>query len=501
MASATARNGRPGGAASGGWPAPIVTLLVGAAIYVPAAAWVALAPRTAPAPAALVAAASVVGLVEFVLAATFALAAAHPPAWWRPGAALAVAAAGALAAATASVFSAWGVLGAGVAAAIAARAGETLGRHLAPVLALPRDDTSGDWSRQAPETRRIVLELWLLAALAAAVVPSNPALIAALGLAAAAGMLLITGAKLSSVQRLAAQDGVRWSAADLALAWRGAATLALGVVAVAVWLPSLPPLLSLRFVHLIANALDLLFRPVARHHAVVGHSSARVPPLVSVSGGGRAAHGSSAGRAATNGQPARHRSNPLSRLSALLTAVFELRNLLPVLAVPVILLIAAIGVVRALRAYGGDWRGALAHLWAALTGLFGFWRWFAGPGDLRRAAAPRPDDVAVFPAAPSAGRSVVGGFGARRAVRAAYRRFLRDARVSGQERSAAETPADFARRLEPVLQGGAGAAADLTQAYEEARFSDHAIGRQSLPWVRQALARAVAALRRAGRRG
>lgn len=502
MGSAIAKGGVPEGAPSAGWLAPAVTLLIATAIYVPAAAWVALAPKTAPAPLALVVAAAAVGLVEFVLAATFVLGAAHAPAWWRPGAAVAVVAAGALATWTAPVFSAWGVLGAAVGVGIAARAGETLGRHLAPALALLADDTSGDWSRQAPETRRIVLELWLLAALAAAMVPSGPGLIAALGLTAAAGMLLITGAKLSSVQRLAAQDGIRWPAADLALAWRGAATLALGVVVVALWLPPLPPLLSLRFVHLIGSALDLLFRPVAGHSAPAGNATAHVPPLVSVSGGGGPAHGPSAGHSPSARPPASHHVNPLARLASALTALFELRNLLPVLAVPVVLLIAVIGVLRALRAYGGDWRGALAHLWAALAGIFGFWRWLAGPGDLRQARAPQPGEVAVFAVGPAAGRPALGGwFGVRQAVRAAYRRFLRDAKASGREREAAETPAGFARRLGPVLQGGAKAAGDLTRAYEEARFSDHVIGRQRLPWVRQALAHAVEALRRAGRHG
>ncbi len=500
MASATTEGGRPEGRSPAGWLAPAVMLLVATALYAPAAAWAVLGPRTAPSPLALVAAAAAVGLIEFVLAATFALDAANPPAWWRPGAAVAVLAAAALITFTAPAFSIWGVFGAVAALGVAARAAETLGRHLAPALALAADDTSGDWSRQAPETRRIVLELWLLAALAAAAVPSGPALIASLGLSAASGMVLITGAKLSSVQRLAALDGVRWTAADLALAWRGAATLALGVVAVALWLPSFPPVLSLRFVHLVGGALDVLLRPVARHGALAGHPAGHAP-LVSLSGAGGGAHGHAAG-AASRPRSARSHPGPLAGLSSLLTGLFELRNLLPVLAVPIILLVAAIGVSRALRAYGGDWRAAVAHLWAALAGIFAFWRWLAAPGDLRPARAPAPGEVAAFaPSPPTAQRRAGGWLGARQAVRAAYRRFLVDARASGQARAPAETPADFAHRLGPVLQGGAGAAGDLTQAYEEARFSDHRIGRQRLPWVRQALARALDALRSAGRHG
>ena len=106
----------------------------------------------------------------------------------------------------------------------------------------------------------------------------------------------------------------------------------------------------------------------------------------------------------------------------------------------------------------------------------------------REARGPR-SGAAVGGQRPAAG--LAGLMDPRRVIRASYRRFLRSAASAGRARATAETPAGYADRIEEFLGADASHARALTAAYEEARYSDHALGAPLATRARDAVGRLV----------
>jgi hypothetical protein len=465
---------------------PALLVLLAGSGYVFGLAWAHLRAQEAPPPLAVGAVLVVVGALAFSQAATVALDPARPPEWWRPAVAALVVAAGAVLVLLAPVHTAWSLLPAGGLAALAARAGETVGAHLASAVQLPRDDAVGDWSRQAPETRRIVLETWALAAAAAAFAVQGTGLTAGLGLVALGGLALAAGSHVQALRRLAASEGFLWEWADAAAALRGAALLIAVVLAVALAVPAVPALVPRGIPDAIRLLLHLLFRhgqrvPAPRRAAPqatgpAAHAGLGIPLPGAFAGEGGVSPG-------------------FMRFFAV-----DIQGWLFLLVGMAVLAVALVQYLRFARDIGGDWLEPLRRLWAALWGFLAFWRWMEvrSPGGQGR-RAPAPGALAAA-SAPGAVEAPLGLLDPRRAVRASYRRLLRQAAASGLSREPGDTPARFAAVLAPAAGEAAADVADLTRTYEEARYSHHPVPRRVVPVVRAALDRILHVLVRRGPR-
>lgn len=464
----------PPGAA---WVLPALGLLQGGTAYVLAAAWRHLYPHAAPPPGVVVAGALVVTAVACSLAVSFALHPAKPTEWWRPALALLCAATALPAVLTAPGHLVPVAVAAVALMALAARGGETVGRHLAPALAVPGDDPHGDWAAQGPETRRLVLETWVCAALAAAAV-HGPAATAALVLSALGGLTLTAGVALGAADRPDGPtgEGFTWEAPERAAAWRGAAALGGAAVLLAALIPALPPLRSPRLYGWLPAALAWLLRPTPRRLAAARHllplpSGTPAAPLPFTAGAG-------AGR---------------TTAAIHLGDIGAHRLVIGVIAAVLLLLLVE------LLAWRPEFRAAIGRLGRSLVAAIRWrqlWRslWLWG----RREPAWNPPSGAD-PGGPERVGHRPGGLATltdpRLAVRAAYRRYLRAAHAAGHGRAPAESPAAHLRRLGPLLEHAAPDARALTAGYQEARFSAHPIPAAGLPGLRAALRRLLRLLR------
>lgn len=463
---------RPG-SAGGAWLPPALLCLLGGSTYLLAHAWGRLLPASAPAPWALVVAAVTVGAVAFALALGFALHPAAPPSWWRPAVALLALIAGGAAALTAAGHHLPATGAAILITLFAARTAETVARHLAPALQLPGDYGQGDWSRQGAETRRIVLEVWVVCALAGAV--GGGAAAAGLALAGAGGLALAAGARLDALRRAAAAGEIAFAPQDRTAVTRTAALVALAALGLASVLPGLPPLRSRAVYELPLALLRWLLRPTPEKHAAVKH-----PPRLTLPPLGLPLH-IGGGKAASAGV------SPLTGWHPRTLAVLALAAILAWVLVEIVL-------------WRPELRRSLARLWRGLR-LTGLWRWLR---TFWAARLPRSERWSPEPAQPAAASPAFpGGLLAalrdgRLAIRAAYRRYLRAAAAAGHPRDSGETPASYLARLRPVVAPAAGDAANLTAAYEVARFSGRPGEPGALARVRLALAHLLPLLR-AGR--
>lgn len=147
-------------------------------------------------------------------------------------------------------------------------------------------------------------------------------------------------------------------------------------------------------------------------------------------------------------------------------------HVLSLAAAAVLALVIAGWLLRLWRAHGwarlGRWcRALLAALASLFTGLWGVGAQVARTGGMRAVLWWRPG-----------GRRLRGGAAASRAgVRQAYRRLLRGARRRGWARPPAHSARRFGDRLAPRVGHAQGDLRALTALYEEARYSDHALGR------------------------
>ncbi len=462
-----------------------VALHVAGAAVLLGRAWAAV-PRGGPPTPFLAALATAFALAEFGLASRFALRASRPPDLWRPVVFGALVAGG-----LALGFSAASnrILDAAVAfvlLGLAARCGETLGKHLAPLFAAPGDDPGDDSSAQAPETRRVVLETWVGAAAAAAFSHAGGATaILALAAAGAGGLILTAAAKQSAAERLAAADGFMWTAADRREAWRAALAPLGGALALALLIPGLPRVLSGRFFAAPAALVGWLMGQDAASGRTArvgrfpspGHLAVGLPvglPTQATVSGGVAANG----------------------------ALLGYRGVVFILLALGALAILVTAVVTFLRfafdADAGGIRGALRRLWDAILALFDFLRTMLSGGmwgGALREGGRRPRAGDGVPAGVAARDR--GGRGPRWAVRLAYGHYLARARAAGLPREAGETPARFERRIRPeVPPAAASPLGSLTRAYEEARWSEHPVGVDLARGVQAAARMLVGLLRR-----
>jgi hypothetical protein len=475
-----------------------VALHLGGAAALAGLAWGRLDPSAAPWPPLLVLLVLAVALADFAFAAGYALGPSRREDMWRPVLVAALAAGGAVAALSARSPHPLAGLGAAVVLALAARAAETLGKQLAPTLRRAGDYGAGEWPRQAPETRRVVLETWVGVAAAAAALRLGPAAVPGLAATLAGGLVLAAVAKLDSAERLARLQGFVWAPADRMRAWRGAATVMAATLAVALILPGLPPVLSrrflfapLRFLFWAAGLMGPGGSGPAGHTAPQPHrplALGSVPVGTTGFGGGTSTIGHALGGSYVG-----------------LTLLGNGQNLLLALVALGIVVTVAVAYLRyVFDPEVGGWRQALVRLWEALWSWLAFWRWLRGwrlgrEPRLPRSGTPDRSGPGRTPAAGTGG--LPWGLGdPRRRIRAAFRRYLRQVAAAGMPRRPQETPAVLLRRIEPQLPSAAAEATLLTHAYEEARFSDHAIPR---PWAARAVEaarRTLAALRGLARR-
>ncbi len=488
--------------ASSGWVAAAVALLLGGGLWLLAMAWRHLLPAQSPSPWVLMGACLAVALPDFMLAAVFALRAEPSPDVWRPAVVAAIAGAAAVAALTAGAHFARVVLPCAVVAALAVRTAETLGRHLAPLLRLPSDYRFGEWVDQDKEARRAVLEVWVPCVLAATVARLGAAALPALAAAAASGVAIAAGARLNWADRLAAAQGYDWPEQDRVRAWTGVGALGALALGLALLVPAVPALLSGRvmgapfiwIVHWMFSGGGAPAVPPTTHAvppAVPRPPIQAIPPVV---------HSGPAAPRSPVVLPAPLRE-AAGAISGLLRILWEIhQNLLGLVPVAILLTLLVAYLRYAFDPHGGDWRQPLRRLWEALLGLFSFWRWLSrwwGSREQRLARAlgaageRGPEGAAVPRSRPES------WLDPRRAVRAAYRRYLVSGAASGLPRAAPETPADYAHRLRAELGPAASEAGRLTSAYEEARFSDHRIGRSAVAVAIAAMRRTLEVLRRA----
>lgn len=463
------KTGAPGGdnvAVFSGWVLPAMVLLVGGSAYLLSYAWGHLLPSSAPVTWAFVCAALLDAVVAFALAIGFALHPANPPQWWRPLIVVLVAGSGTAVALTGRAHLVPAVLASAALMLVFVRAAETLGRHLAPVLRLPGDYPDGDFTQQSPETRRIVLETWVISGLAAAA-RGGPAVTVALALMAAGGLALTVGAKLDTARRLTERDGFTWTIGDRVLAWRGAALAGLVAVAVAVAVPGLPPLRTPGMFLLPLRLLQWLLRPAPQRTAQLSrvlHLSVPALPIPGLHGSG--VPGAAAGATPGYG-PWPTRLAILVVLALLALLAVELKHWLPELR------------QNAARL----WRGILSA--GALWHLLLQWLRLRPPAAAWRSAATPTADAR--PRRRSPGEWLAALADPRLAVRAAYRRYLRAASAAGHPRAPSESPAHYLERMRPLVTPATPAAEDLTGAYEQARFSRRPVAPAGLPRVRAAL--------------
>lgn len=350
----------------------------------------------------------------------------------------------------------------------------------APVVLEELDVTTG----QSPlwTTWRLVSEFWVLSALMGAAfgLPAGPSWRLAAAATAVGGALLVVGAALATLQASWKARGFAFDAGQSPPFWG----LGLGFAAVlgllALLLPVPPAPFSER---LLAGVL----RGVGRAHL----------PFTSVaaaSAGPHTAHGMAlAGLVMA----------PAALLAALVREMwfyFGLWLAYP-LALPIILPMAAAAALLLLRALR---RPAVRDLWrrllTAVLSALAFWRYLRLPRRMRRLLEGmgllRPE-----PAAPEGTPSLLLRLWAladpRAAVRHTYRRFLRTMSAAGAARPAGHSARAFEAAVRARELAGPGVA-ELTQAYELARYSGH---RPERSWAERARRGLAAVTRRITGRG
>ncbi len=462
--------------AAAGWVVPSVSVLLAGAAWTLGAAWRHLLPDGAPAEWAVLVACLAVGLPAFALAVSFAAHPGRPPDIWRPAIALAVVGAGAAAAATVPQHRLATTLLAAVVVALVVRTAETLGRHLAPVMVMGNDDSGAE---HAAEARRAVLEVWLGCALAFAAAgrPAH-ALLIALTLVAGAGLTIAGGAHMAAADAVVAAEDYVWQDADRAQAWRGMAALGVLGLAIALAVPGAPAVVhGGLWIGPIRLLLSLVLGASGHHPRAPAPATHIVLPLPVVrpklpAGGGT---------------------------SGLLPFFRDLRVLVEGYGAYAAVLVLLYGYLRhVFDPHGDDWLAPFRTLWQGCAALWAFLRdllWALrsqppGPQRHGAVAARRAVGETATVRRPPADR-------ARRALRAAYRRYLAAGVATGRPRQPAESPGAYARRTGPAL-GPAKAEADrLTAVYEEVRFSPHRIPHPAVRAGLRAMRLAVAALRNA----
>jgi hypothetical protein len=320
----------------------------------------------------------------------------------------------------------------------------------------------------------------------------------------AGGLVVVAGAKLDAAQRVSADGGFSWSWMDRARAWRGVGGLTAVLLFLAVLVPGLPPLVSRQAAELPQKFLKWMLSPTSGSSHPSHHPTAP-PPVAPTGSSVQPGHGRPRTVTLTPAAHAGFFSRVLRWPADAINAVFGntiVREGLPIVLTAglVVLVIVMIrGYWKNRMAAGADWRTIWERLWDAFRQFFEFWQWLRGMGGLgeerlREATGPGSAQTLQQRAgavAAQAGTALAGLMDPRRVVRASYRRFLRTAAGAGRARELAETPADYALRLEEFLGDDAAQARELTRAYEEARYSDHVVGAGLAGQARAALGRLV----------
>lgn len=489
--------------AADGWLAAGLGLLAGGLAAAVLSVWTRVAPGTRPIPDRLLPLAVALALLDGAVAGAATLRPAREVAAWRALTVVAVAL-GAVgcdpAGNHARLWIPWLVTAALL--GLAMRAAETIAATLVDVLrSLPRGDPlrgrgpKVDWAtahtahmaspdadldRVAGEnplwtTWRVVAETWLLAAACAAIGGPGPGFRAAAAAAGFGGALLVAGAQIAVLRASWSARKFTVDARHLRTHWGLALAVAAGLVGIALAVP-LPDGVAPIVRRLGVGGVGLL--PPVPSGTVQAHSGVR-PPHVPLAGGPQVI-------------------GLLLAVLHFLVAEFIGAILALTAAIPVLLpAVAALALVALLAMrFPRQTQAILRRLAALFASLLAFWRWIRLPARMRAAlrflGLERPE---TGPAAEAAAGTMLNRVSAllnpRAAVRAAYRRFLRDMAAAGTARPAHATPRAYA----DALPQAPAEIADLTTAYEWARFSDHAPERRWLQMARRGLA-AVARLAR-----
>lgn len=333
---------------------------------------------------------------------------------------------------------------------------------------------------------RLVAEFWALAALsgALAVLPAGTTWRLAAGAGAMGGAVLVIGAALATLQASWTARRLRFDPARAAAFWGLALAVAATLTMLMLVLPMPPAPLS-------AHALSGLL-------GALGH--ARLP----FSGVGTATATASGGRMPSL---AGMLILPLALLAALVREMWVYFGfwLLSPLALPVVLVVgAAAGVflLRALRRPG--FRALVGRALLALLEAVAFWRRVRLPrrlrGVLARLGLLSPQAKApVSPGGPNVLERLWGFMDPRASVRLTYRRFLRAMAAAGAVRPAGQSPRAFEASVRDRELAGPDLA-QLTAAYELARYSGHPPERGWLERARRGLAAATGRLAGRGHR-
>lgn len=156
---------------------------------------------------------------------------------------------------------------------------------------------------------------------------------------------------------------------------------------------------------------------------------------------------------------------------------------------------------------GGGWLGGLRVLWdavrAAGVGLSGLWRW-RWSWHWRRGARRTPEAGApprqTLGAQPPRWTWGLSSGDPRRRVREAYRAFMAGAGRAGLGRAPAQTPSSHHRAVAAADPGAEDDLGDLTEAYQWARFSPHAVSGEQAASAQGAWRRLAARLAQRVRR-
>jgi hypothetical protein len=471
-----------------GWLGAGVMLLAVGLTGAVLSVWAHVAPHTAPAAARLLPLAGVAALAEAVVGGAHAL---HPHGEikvWR-SLTIAVAVVGAIlcdpAGARARLWLPWLIAAAML--GMAMRVGEVMSAALAPTL----HELSSGGATPPPSDRTLrstwglIMEAWLVAAGAAALGGPGPHLRLAVVAAAMGGALLAAGAQLSVLRASWVARGFAVTAEHVRAHWGLALTLAAGVTALALAVPLPAGPLSERVVRSFLAAAS----HVTRKAAATGVGRTHVPPPPR-----------------NPGTAALRLTGAMLGLAHLLVAEFVASILALLVGFPVslpLLIVAAVLAVLILR-HPGEARRLLGRLLASLGAALAFWRWIRLPRRMRDGlrrmglvGTPPSAEASAGPV-PTAVEWLWTLLDPRAAVRATYRRFLREMAAAGRPRPGHLSPRAFARDLGEGEADG-GAVAGLTTAYELARYSDHAADRGWVPAARRGLA-FVREVLRAGRR-
>jgi len=465
--------------ASEGWLPAGLILLVAGALGAVLSVWWHLAPGSRPVPDRLLPLGALLAVAAAAVRISPAPRAEGEERFWR-WLTIAAAIAGAIwcdpAGRQARLWIPWllvaGLLGLALRAGetVAAVVGRALGAgHGALLQAPPGAVEAGD---DAVRTAwGLVGECWLLAAAAVAIWGPGPDYRAAAAGAALGGALLLLGTRLAVLRASWAGRGFTVDDSQWPAHWGLGGAVAVALTAILLVLPLLPGPLS---GHVVGPVLhDLARAAIPSPTTGTDLRTAHLPPPPSSGALGLV--------------------GALLALIRLLTAVLlgRLLILLPLLVATHPLLVPALFLMFLLVRYPGQAWGLLQRLLALLISALAFWGWLRWPGRMR-AALRR---LGLLRASPAPSAPQPGGLARlwalldpRAAVRLSYRHFLRGMAAAGSARPQHVSPRAFAAAL------GEGAAApgiaDLTAAYELARYSDHPAQRGWVQMARRGLAAA-----------